>query len=185
MDLEKFHESNHPLKTQIKDATEKKITEEVKKELESNLQQLYTKNITVEKLNNAFAPVINDEKEKLQYLELGEAFIEYVELNKKQSEDIAHLIQHTSEIIAKLKIATDKRFAENLTQDKISELLRRTYNDYAHISATISSQKIADEFSKLKEENKKDISTSFNEFKNYFIFSFILSALCLVFVVAF
>jgi len=185
MEREKFYESNHPLKTQIKDATEKKFSEEMKRELEKTLNQPYTKNMTLEKLNSAFAPVIDDEKEKLQYLELGEAFIEYVELNKKQSEDIAHLIQSTSEIIAKLKIASDKRFAENLTQDKISELLRRTYNDYAHISATVSSQKITDEFSKLKEENKKEISTSFNEFKNYFIFSFILSALCLVFVVAF
>ncbi len=185
MEREKNYPYNRPLKTQIKDAEEQKITEEVKKELERNLQQPYIKNITIEKLNNAFSPVIDDKKEKLQYLELAETFMEYVELNKKQSEDTAQLLQSTSEVIAKLTIASDKRFSENLTQDKVVELLRTTYKDYANISASITSQKLADEFLKLKEENKKEISSSFNEFKNYFTFSFFLSALCIVFAVIF
>ena len=180
MKHEREHDSNNQLNNEIKCAVQKQLADEVKKEYEKMLHQPYVKSATTEKLNNAFMPILDEEKEKLQYLELGQHFIEYVEINKKQSEDINRLIQDTAETIAKLKIASDKRFSENLTYEQMEALLEATYRDYAKINAAITSDKLATEFQNLSKQIDVSTENAFRKVEGRINLLILLQVLCIL-----
>lgn len=174
-----------PVNQQIKNTEAKKNYAFEKERLERILRQPHTAEVTVASVNESFDELANNPKTQLQTLELGEAILEYVNLNKSQTENINKLIEDTARTIAKLSMELDRQNKENLTQQKLEKVLIGTYSDYANISADITWKHLNNGFQKLEAQLDNAVTSAFEKIENRINLLLLLQVLCIVIAIIF
>ncbi len=170
---------------QVRNSDEKRNYTLEKARIERILQQPAALETAVASINKSFEELANNPKTQLQTLALVEMLLEYVELNKAQTENVNKLIEDTSRTVAKLSIELDRQNRNKLTQHNLEKTLLETYSDYANISADITWKHLNKNFQELETQLDTAVTSAFNKIENRINLLLLLQVLCMIIAIIF